>query len=143
MARFWTSFQVEESMRPALLMAAVLMLMVATATKAAEPAAEEVANRIQKFYDGTRDFQAAFQQEYESKALGRKKSSSGFVYIKKPGRMRWTYEAPEPSLVVSDGVTLWIYDPAFQEAQRREADSMKVISSLTSMISPLIKITHI
>ena len=38
--------------------------------------------------------------------------------IAKPGRMRWTYEAPEPSLVVSDGVTLWIYDPAFKEAQR-------------------------
>jgi outer membrane lipoprotein carrier protein len=32
--------------------------------------------------------------------------------------MRWEYQEPEPSLVVSDGKTLWIYDPVFQEAQR-------------------------
>ena len=33
------------------------------------------------------------------------------------GRMRWTYVAPEPSLVVSDGKQLWIYDPVNREAQ--------------------------
>jgi outer membrane lipoprotein carrier protein len=32
--------------------------------------------------------------------------------------MRWTYEKPSPSLLVSDGSTLWIYDPAFGEAQK-------------------------
>jgi outer membrane lipoprotein carrier protein len=31
--------------------------------------------------------------------------------------MRWSYESPEPSLVVSDGRTLWIFDPAAQEVQ--------------------------
>jgi outer membrane lipoprotein carrier protein len=31
--------------------------------------------------------------------------------------MRWTYEKPEPSLVVSDGKTLWIYDPTAREVQ--------------------------
>jgi outer membrane lipoprotein carrier protein len=38
--------------------------------------------------------------------------------VAKPARMRWSYESPEPSLVVSDGETLWIYDPGFREAQR-------------------------
>jgi outer membrane lipoprotein-sorting protein len=32
--------------------------------------------------------------------------------------MRWTYAEPEPSLVVSDGTWLWIYDPAAREAQK-------------------------
>jgi outer membrane lipoprotein carrier protein len=32
--------------------------------------------------------------------------------------MRWAYETPEPSLVVTDGETLWIYDPSAKEAQR-------------------------
>ena len=36
----------------------------------------------------------------------------------KPGKMRWTYTDPEPSLVVSDGETLWLYAPRLQEAQR-------------------------
>jgi outer membrane lipoprotein carrier protein len=32
--------------------------------------------------------------------------------------MRWTYSEPEPSLVVSDGKTLWLYAPKLKEAQR-------------------------
>jgi outer membrane lipoprotein carrier protein len=32
--------------------------------------------------------------------------------------MRWSYEEPEPSLVVSDGETLWTFDPQLEEAQR-------------------------
>ncbi len=34
------------------------------------------------------------------------------------GRMRWSYEAPEPSLLVTDGATLWLYDPGQREVQR-------------------------
>ena len=43
--------------------------------------------------------------------------ASGAVQFAKPGRMRWTYETPEPSVVVSDGATLWIYDPVAAEVQ--------------------------
>jgi outer membrane lipoprotein carrier protein len=32
--------------------------------------------------------------------------------------MRWSYEEPEPSLVVTDGATLWIYDPRAAEVQK-------------------------
>jgi len=43
--------------------------------------------------------------------------SSGEVVFAKPGRMRWHYEEPAPSLVVSDGATVWIYDPEAREVQ--------------------------
>jgi len=49
---------------------------------------------------------------------GEETLTRGRVVFAKPGRMRWVYESPEPSLVVSDGETLWIYDPAAREAQR-------------------------
>jgi outer membrane lipoprotein carrier protein len=39
------------------------------------------------------------------------------VVFAKPGKMRWSYVTPEPSVVVSDGRTLWIYDPANAEVQ--------------------------
>ena len=45
-------------------------------------------------------------------------AASGSVVLQVPGKMRWSYEKPEPSLVVSDGRTLWLYDPAFGEAQK-------------------------
>ena len=83
--------------------------------RAREPSALEVAGRLQKFYDSTTDFQAAFQQEYESRALSKKSVSSGYVYVKKPGKMRWDYLAPHPKHFVADGKSLYIYDPELEQ----------------------------
>ena len=62
-----------------------------------------------------RDFQAAFQQEYTSRALGRTRRSSGFVYIKKPGKMRWDYREPRRKHFVCDGKTLYMYQPELDQ----------------------------
>ncbi len=91
-----------------------------------EPASacvERAVEAIQRRYASLRDLRARFVQETRSVALGgasssRATRSRGTVVLAKPGKMRWSYEAPEPSLVVSDGATLWIYDPARGEAQR-------------------------
>jgi outer membrane lipoprotein carrier protein len=83
--------------------------------------AERAASALQRRYESVRDIAARFEQKSRSVALGgpgATASSSGSVVIAKPGRMRWSYEEPEPSLVVSDGSELWIYDPANREAQR-------------------------
>jgi outer membrane lipoprotein carrier protein len=80
-----------------------------------------VVERVQSRYDGVEHLQAGFQQRTRSIALGGSEIGDsvarGRVMFAKPGRMRWSYESPEPSLVVSDGETLWIYDPAAQEVQ--------------------------
>jgi outer membrane lipoprotein carrier protein len=90
-----------------------------------EPSAcvERAVEAIQRRYGSLRDLRARFVQETRSVALGgasssRATRSRGTVVLAKPGKMRWSYEAPEESLVVSDGSTLWIYDPARGEAQR-------------------------
>ncbi len=82
--------------------------------------AEGVAALIQARYEGVRDLQARFVQitRQAGAVPSAATTARGSVVLAKPGKMRWTYEAPEPSLVVSDGVTLWIYDPAFREVQR-------------------------
>lgn len=100
-------------------------LLVPAATPAAEPAdgacAAAVAERVQRRYDAVRDLRARFRQRSASVALGNTPSavleSRGEVVFAKPGRMRWSYQEPEPSLVVSDGETIWIHDPAAREAQ--------------------------
>jgi outer membrane lipoprotein carrier protein len=76
---------------------------------------------IQKRYEGVSGFRARFEQTTRSVALGgpgASASSRGTVVFAKPGKMRWHYEEPEESLVVSDGSSLWIYDPAAAEAQK-------------------------
>ena len=45
-------------------------------------------------------------------------AKTGRVVFAKPGKMRWTYEAPEASVVVSNGTTLWIHDVEGQSVTR-------------------------
>jgi len=89
--------------------------------------AEEVALRVQKHYDGVRDLSAEFSQSTQSVILGtvpgEEIPTRGKVIFAKPGRMRWVYESPGPSLVVSDGQTLWIYDPTVKEVQVLSVDA--------------------
>jgi outer membrane lipoprotein carrier protein len=82
---------------------------------ASELTPREVASKIQKFYDQTTDFQAAFRQVYHAEAFGKDKVSSGYVYIKKPGRMRWDYKEPHPKYFVADGQALYAYDPDLEQ----------------------------
>ena len=87
-----------------------------------ESCADAVARRVQQHYDAVRDLRARFLQTTERVALGSSAGDSlqsrGEVQFAKPGRMRWSYEVPAPSLVVSDGQTLWIYDPTAHEVQQ-------------------------
>jgi len=91
--------------------------------KPADDCAATVARRVQSHYDGVRDLTARFTQVSQVVSLGAETAlpaapSGGEVSFAKPGKMRWSYEQPEPSLVVTDGEELWIYDPAEKEAQR-------------------------
>ncbi|HEX7124361.1 MAG TPA: outer membrane lipoprotein carrier protein LolA [Thermodesulfobacteriota bacterium] len=78
------------------------------------PGLHETALRVQQTYDQTRDLTARFTQESTSAALGRSQRAEGRVTIRKPGKMRWDYEgrSGKPGqVIVSDGKTLWIYNP--------------------------------
>jgi outer membrane lipoprotein carrier protein len=81
----------------------------------------QAVERIQRRYESVRDLSADFEQTTRSVALGTAgatASARGSVVFAKPGKMRWSYQTPEPSLVVSDGRFLWIFDPAHQEVQK-------------------------
>jgi outer membrane lipoprotein carrier protein len=77
----------------------------------ARPPAADVASALQRQYDSIKDFTATFTQTYEGGVLRRKGSETGTVYVKKPGKMRWDYMAPEKKLFVSDGRTMFLYFP--------------------------------
>jgi outer membrane lipoprotein carrier protein len=95
----------------------------ARADQPSEPGCRDaVVAALQQRYESARDFRADIVQTTRSVTLGAEPSeqmiSKGTVVFAKPGKMRWSYEEPEPSLVVSDGETLWIYDLVFREAQK-------------------------
>lgn len=72
---------------------------------------DEVVNRVQARYEKTGDFSANFQQTSTLASLKKEQSAAGKVYIQKPGKMRWEYQSPEKQLIVSDGETVWVYNP--------------------------------
>src|SRR5579864_198850 len=75
---------------------------------AAEPI---LAEALQKKYDAIKDFSADFVHVYQGGVLRKRVTERGHVLIKKPGKMRWEYQAPEPKLFVSDGVRIYSYIP--------------------------------
>jgi outer membrane lipoprotein carrier protein len=74
------------------------------------PSAEELGRRVQQFYDSTKTFRATFAQTYTIKVQNVKKESKGTVTFEKPGKMSFTYDAPNGNRVVSDGTTIKVYE---------------------------------
>ena len=74
----------------------------------------EVVSRVQQKYGQIWSLTADFTQESTNKMLGQSQvtKAKGKVYFQKPGRMRWEYAMPTGDQWVSDGKTLWFYQPA-------------------------------
>src|SRR5260221_2473423 len=87
------------------LSAALLVFAMSDAT------APELAQALQKKYDGVKDFSADFTHTYEGGVLRKQITERGRLTIKKPGRMRWQYTAPEEKLFIADGVKMYSYIP--------------------------------
>jgi outer membrane lipoprotein carrier protein len=79
--------------------------------RAADPTASELASALQRKYDGIKDFSADFTHAYEGGVLRKQITERGRLLVKKPGKMRWDYSAPEPKQFVSDGVQMYSYLP--------------------------------
>lgn len=104
-------------MRTLLIVAA--LAAVAQAQEKKPEAAATVVARVQKYYDATKDLRAKFEQQLDSPSRAPSKAS-GELWLKKPGKMRWDYAKPEKKLMVSDGSTLWVYQPDDEQAYRQD-----------------------
>ena len=88
----------------------------AAATAPADPAAQALARKVQAFYERTRDLSARFRQTYTYGGFGRRQVSSGQLLVKKPGMMRWEYQAPSAKTVAVKGRRLVQYEPEENQA---------------------------
>ena len=88
-----------------------LVLAAAVVTPASADELADALRTLQQRYESTRTLVAKFRQEVESPTMAGKLTSNGTVSFEKPNRMRWDYAAPDRQTIVSDGETLWIYQP--------------------------------
>jgi len=71
---------------------------------------QEVVKQLQARYEKTKDLQADFTQKTTIEGFDRPITSSGKVYIKKPGQLRWNYLDPsvEDIYVNRDDVKVYV-----------------------------------
>ena len=88
-----------------------LLLAAGSGGSAQSRTPDSVARDIQQKYDRVRDFSSDFVHTYRGGVLKQQASERGKLLVKKPGKMRWEYSAPERKLFVSDGVKIYSYIP--------------------------------
>jgi outer membrane lipoprotein carrier protein len=98
--------------RPILTAAFMALSVSVLSGRQGVPPAPDVAAAVQRKYETVRDFSAEFTQQRLGGPLRRKIVEQGTVRVKKPGKMRWEYEAPDEKVFVSDGRRLYFHDPA-------------------------------
>jgi outer membrane lipoprotein carrier protein len=76
---------------------------------------------IEQRYNRAKTLQVQFSEAYSVGGQARK-SESGELTLRKPGRMRWDYSTPPGKLFVSDGKQVYLYTP---EAHRVEKMPLK------------------
>jgi outer membrane lipoprotein carrier protein len=63
---------------------------------------------FQGYYRSARTLQTTFLERYTENGQT-VRTEAGTAYFRRPGKMRWEYEAPEKDLFLVDGKTAWFY----------------------------------
>jgi outer membrane lipoprotein carrier protein len=69
-----------------------------------------IMKKIEKRYE-SEGFSAKFTQKSLLKAMDITDTASGKLMIRRPGMMRWEYEAPDQQMIITDSVSLWVFRP--------------------------------
>ncbi len=85
---------------------------------------QNIIDAIQKRYDETQTFKADFIQKSFLKVMGQTQTAKGEVIIKKPGRMKWDYTAPDPQILISDAKALWLFLPEESQVTKMQIGSI-------------------
>jgi outer membrane lipoprotein carrier protein len=75
-----------------------------------------IADKVDQRYNRMQTLVAQFAESYSGAGMTRKES--GTLLLKKPGRMRWDYDAPRPKIFLTDGSTAWFYVPGEKQVRR-------------------------
>ncbi|MEN9723436.1 MAG: outer rane lipoprotein carrier protein LolA [Pseudomonadota bacterium] len=93
---------------------------------------------VERHYARAGSLTAEFSQEETSATFGDRKLSTGTLSWKAPNLLRWETTKPEPGLVVSNGKTLWIYTPPFDETENGQVIVKKASQVKSKLLDALL-----
>ncbi|TNF07955.1 MAG: outer membrane lipoprotein chaperone LolA [Gammaproteobacteria bacterium] len=101
------------------LFTALLLMMSAICYAGGQPAAGELRMRM-----GDLDsLSADFEQTVYAAEGDLVQQASGHMLAARPGRVRWNTDAPLEQLIVTNGKTLWLYDPDLEQVTIKPFDA--------------------
>ena len=103
---------------------------------------QQALDAIQNQYEKVLTFEADFSQKSYVKAMNQTQSVKGQVQIKKPGKMRWVYGAPDTQILISNEKTLWLYVPEEEQATKVPVESIYSSNTPALFLAGKGKLTH-
>jgi len=104
-----------------------LVCLLSVSAFAAEPQLDTLLKTVEQRYNRAQTLQVLFREDYTRVGHNRR-SESGVLQLRKPGRMRWEYTDPKGKLAVCDGKVFWMYTPSESRVEKwplRETGDMR------------------
>ena len=105
------------------LIAALLALPAAAQT----PSAATLAKKVDAHYNHLQSLETRYTERY--RGMGMDRTETGTLLLRKPGRMRWSYDSPAGKVFVLDGKWAVSYTPGDAQADRIPAKKLDDLRS--------------
>ncbi len=110
------------------------LVILGLLTSATAPDASALGQKVQAYYEKTKDLEASFAQTYTYSAAGRSQTSRGSLRVKKPGKLRWDYADPAKKTIVVNGSRLVQYEPEENQAYVDEHFDASAMSAAVTFL---------
>lgn len=117
-------------------------ILILPASLFAETSDQQALDAIQDHYEKILTFEADFTQRSYVKMMNQTQDVKGRVQIKKPGKMRWVYGAPDTQILISNEKTLWLYVPDEEQATKVPVESIYSSNTPALFLAGKGKLTH-
>jgi outer membrane lipoprotein carrier protein len=105
----------------------VLGLLLFPRAGACADTAQQLAQRVDKYYNGLHSLRTAFTESFHGMGIDREES--GTLLLRKPGKMRWSYSHPSGKVFVLNGKYAWFYSPGDAQVERVSAAQLDDLRS--------------
>lgn len=108
--------------RKLILISSFLLLNASSAVMASD--VEDLSAKLQSH----QRLSAKFQQYSLGEGSAREEVSEGVLWLEGSEKFRWETKKPFPQVIVSDGISLWVYDPDLEQVTRRPLGEGEVMT---------------
>jgi len=89
--------------------------------------ADSLLRKVDDHYNRLTSLRTRYTERYAGMGIDR--TESGTLLLKKPGRMRWSYDQPAGKVFVLDGKFAWFFTPGDAQVQRVPAKQLDDLRS--------------